>query len=93
MKYYKISILINYKELFYNVNLYGTLTTQFDFKYFTLKPQKFEEAQKYSRFLTFFSNDNYFNADKECTNNFNAFDKLLYVDRSQQEIKANMKKI
>ncbi|CAD8131652.1 unnamed protein product [Paramecium pentaurelia] len=93
MKYYKISILINYKELFYNVNLYGTLTTQLDFKYFTLKPKKFEEAQKYSRFLTFFSNDNYFNADKECTNNFNAFDKLLYVDRSQQEMKANMKKI
>ncbi|CAK76773.1 unnamed protein product (macronuclear) [Paramecium tetraurelia] len=93
MKYYKISTLINYKELCYNVNLYGTLTTQLDFKYFTLKPRRFEEAHKYSRFLTFFSNDNYFNADKECTNNFNAFDKLLYVERSQQELKANMKRL
>ncbi|CAD8086890.1 unnamed protein product [Paramecium sonneborni] len=93
MKYYKISILINYKELFYNVNMFGTLTTQLDFRYFTLKPKTFEEANKYSRFLTFFSNDNYFNADKECTNNFNAFDKLLYVERSLQEMKANLKKI
>ncbi|CAD8170450.1 unnamed protein product [Paramecium pentaurelia] len=92
MKYYKISILINYKDLFYNVNLNGTLTTDLDFKYFTLKPKNFEEAYKYSRFLTFFSNDNYFNADKECTNNFNAFDKLLYVERSLQEIQTNMKK-
>lgn len=63
------------------MNLNGTLTTQLDFKYFTLRPNKFEEAYKYSRFLTFFSNDNYFNIEKECINSFNSFDKLLYVER------------
>ncbi|CAK81587.1 unnamed protein product (macronuclear) [Paramecium tetraurelia] len=92
MKYYKISMHINYKDLLYNVNLNGALTTELGFKYFTLNPKKFEEASKYSRFLTFFSNDNYFNVDKECTNNFNSFDKLLNVERSLQEVQANLQK-
>jgi hypothetical protein len=48
-----------------------------------LRPATFKEANKYSRFPTFFTNDTYFNIDKECSNNFNSFDKLLYVERAK----------
>ncbi|CAD8128132.1 unnamed protein product [Paramecium sonneborni] len=79
--YYSLIIRVNYKDYIGEAKMNGILITQSDFHYYTIQPEKFSEANQYSRFSTFFSNDNYFNADKESVNNFNAFDKLLPVDR------------
>ncbi|CAD8209470.1 unnamed protein product [Paramecium octaurelia] len=79
--YYSLMMRVDYKDYIGEVKMNGVLITSSDFHYFDILPEKFSDANQYSRFSTFFSNDNYFNADKESVNNFNAFEKLLPVER------------
>ncbi|CAK67878.1 unnamed protein product (macronuclear) [Paramecium tetraurelia] len=79
--YYSLMMRVDYKDYIGEVKMNGILITQSDFHHFNILPQKFSDANQYSRFSTFFSNDNYFNADKDSVNNFNAFEKLLPVER------------
>ncbi|CAD8127425.1 unnamed protein product [Paramecium sonneborni] len=79
--YYSLIMRVDYKDYIGEAKMNGILITSSEFHYFSIKPEKYSDANQYSRFSTFFSNDNYFNADKESVNNFNAFDKLLSVER------------
>lgn len=72
---------MDYKDYINEARMIGVLITHSDFHNYQLLPKKFNDANKYARFSTFFSNDNYFNADKDSLNNNNAFDKLLNVER------------
>ncbi|CAD8211790.1 unnamed protein product [Paramecium pentaurelia] len=79
--YYSLMMRVDYKDYIGEVKMNGILITSSEFHYYDIIPEKFSDANQYSRFSTFFSNDNYFNADKESINNFNAFEKLMPVER------------